>query len=207
MAAGTRSRRSSAIPPGMPRQMALPLPPLPAGSTALRLRTSQEIYWDRIAVVYSEPLPGVRRQVMAMRGARAQLRRLLDSDHRCAAHAALRRQRERAARRHAASARVVHGIRTDRSARRRRGSCGGDLRSRRSGRARLRSAVVPRSISKWYCVLGQILQAARLVQGHGSLHARWRNHRAAARETTRPRGPACIRASTRATRRGSESLD
>jgi hypothetical protein len=56
-------------PAGMPRQMALPLPPLPAGSTALRLRTSQEIYWDRIAVVYSEPLPTVSRQVLAMRAA------------------------------------------------------------------------------------------------------------------------------------------
>ena len=57
-------------PAGMPRQMALPLPPLPAGATALRLRTSQEIYWDRIAVVYAEPLPEARRQVLPMRSAR-----------------------------------------------------------------------------------------------------------------------------------------
>ncbi|MGH9219076.1 MAG: FG-GAP-like repeat-containing protein, partial [Vicinamibacterales bacterium] len=57
-------------PAGMPRQMALPLPPLPAGATALRLRTSQEIYWDRIAVVYAEPLPSVRRRVLPMRAAR-----------------------------------------------------------------------------------------------------------------------------------------
>jgi hypothetical protein len=56
-------------PAGMPRQMALPLPPLPSGTTALRLRTSQEIYWDRIAVVYAEPLPDVRRQRLAMRAA------------------------------------------------------------------------------------------------------------------------------------------
>ena len=56
-------------PAGMPRQMALPLPPLPAGATALRLRTSQEIYWDRIAVVYAEPLPEARRQVLPMRSA------------------------------------------------------------------------------------------------------------------------------------------
>ena len=57
-------------PAGMPRQMALPLPPLPAGATALRLRTSQEIYWDRIAVVYAEPLPDARRRVLPMRAAR-----------------------------------------------------------------------------------------------------------------------------------------
>jgi hypothetical protein len=59
-------------PAGMPRQMTLPLPPLPAGSTALRLRTSQEIYWDRIAVVYAEPLPAARRQVLPMRAARLE---------------------------------------------------------------------------------------------------------------------------------------
>lgn len=44
-------------PAGMPRRMTLPLPPLPAGTAALRLTTSQEIYWDRVAVVYDEPLP------------------------------------------------------------------------------------------------------------------------------------------------------
>lgn len=44
-------------PAGMPRRMTLPLPPLPAGTNALRLTTSQEIYWDRVAVVYDEPLP------------------------------------------------------------------------------------------------------------------------------------------------------
>ena len=45
------------------------LPPLPPGTTALRLRTSQEIYWDRIAIVYAEPLPDARRQVLPMRAA------------------------------------------------------------------------------------------------------------------------------------------
>ena len=59
-------------PAGMPRQMALPLPPLPPGTTALRLRTSQEIYWDRIAVVYAESLPDVRRRVLPMRAARLE---------------------------------------------------------------------------------------------------------------------------------------
>ncbi|HJU44977.1 MAG TPA: FG-GAP-like repeat-containing protein [Vicinamibacterales bacterium] len=56
-------------PAGMPRQMALPLPALPAGATALRLRTAQEIYWDRIAVVYAEPLPAVQRKGLPLRAA------------------------------------------------------------------------------------------------------------------------------------------
>lgn len=56
-------------PAGMPRQMALPLPPLPPGSTAVRLSTAQEIYWDRLAVVFAEPLPDVRRQRLALRAA------------------------------------------------------------------------------------------------------------------------------------------
>jgi len=45
-------------PAGMPRQMALPLPPLPSGTTSLRLTTTQEIFWDRVAVVGAEALPG-----------------------------------------------------------------------------------------------------------------------------------------------------
>jgi hypothetical protein len=56
-------------PAGMPRQMAFPLPPLPPGSTGLRLRTSQEIYWDRISVVYGEPAPDVRRHVLSLSAA------------------------------------------------------------------------------------------------------------------------------------------
>ena len=35
--------------------MALPLPPLPEGCQALRLRSTQEIYWDRIRVGVSRP--------------------------------------------------------------------------------------------------------------------------------------------------------
>jgi hypothetical protein len=64
--------REFGYPAGMPRQMAFPLPPLPPGTTALRLRTSQEIYWDRVAVVYAESLPAVRRQVLPLREARLQ---------------------------------------------------------------------------------------------------------------------------------------
>ena len=43
-------------PGGMPRTMALPLPRLPAGTTALRLKSNIEIYWDRLRVVREEPL-------------------------------------------------------------------------------------------------------------------------------------------------------
>ena len=63
--------REFGYPAGMPRQMAFPLPPLPPGTTALRLRTSQEIYWDRIAIVYAETLPDARRHDLPLR--RAQL--------------------------------------------------------------------------------------------------------------------------------------
>jgi hypothetical protein len=61
--------REFGYPAGMPRQMALPLSALPADTVALRLRTSQEIYWDRIAIVYGEPLPEARRRVLPLRAA------------------------------------------------------------------------------------------------------------------------------------------
>ena len=46
-------------PAGMPRTMALPLPELPPGTDALRLRSNMEIYWDRLRVVWEEPLEDV----------------------------------------------------------------------------------------------------------------------------------------------------
>ncbi len=46
-------------PAGMPRQMSFPLTGLPPGTRALRLTTTQEIYWDRLAVVFAEPAPEV----------------------------------------------------------------------------------------------------------------------------------------------------
>ena len=46
-------------PAGMPRQMSFPLTGLPPGARALRLTTTQEIYWDRLAVVFAEPAPDV----------------------------------------------------------------------------------------------------------------------------------------------------
>jgi hypothetical protein len=53
-------------PAGMPRRMSVPLGKLPAGTDALRLSTNQEIYWDRIAVVYSEPLPAAVRHELPL---------------------------------------------------------------------------------------------------------------------------------------------
>jgi len=41
-------------PAGMPRQISVPLPRLPAGTKALRLRSNQEVYWDRVIVVAAE---------------------------------------------------------------------------------------------------------------------------------------------------------
>jgi hypothetical protein len=53
-------------PAGMPRLMALPLAGLPRGTTALRIRTNQEIYWDRLSVVHAEPCPEARRSELAL---------------------------------------------------------------------------------------------------------------------------------------------
>lgn len=53
-------------PAGMPRVMALPLDGLPAGTVALRLSTNQEVYWDRIRIVFeAPPPPGLVHTVMA----------------------------------------------------------------------------------------------------------------------------------------------
>ena len=56
-------------PAGMPRRMTLPLSHLPAGTVALRLRTSQEIYWDRVSVIYVESAPAVTRRVLPLASA------------------------------------------------------------------------------------------------------------------------------------------
>ncbi|MHC4981062.1 MAG: FG-GAP-like repeat-containing protein, partial [Planctomycetota bacterium] len=44
-------------PAGMPRRMSVPLGHLPQGTKQLRITTNQEIYWDRVAVVWTEPAP------------------------------------------------------------------------------------------------------------------------------------------------------
>jgi tetratricopeptide (TPR) repeat protein len=56
-------------PAGMPRRMSVPLNGLPPGTTALRLRTNQEIYWDRVAVVQAEDLPQARRTTLPLASA------------------------------------------------------------------------------------------------------------------------------------------
>jgi hypothetical protein len=53
-------------PGGMPRDMSVPLDGLPRDTTSLRLRTNQEIYWDRLAVAYAEPCPEAQRHVLPL---------------------------------------------------------------------------------------------------------------------------------------------
>jgi hypothetical protein len=62
--------REFGYPAGMPRRMSLPLGHLPRGATALRLRTTQEIYWDRLAVGYALPAPDVSLAALPVTAAR-----------------------------------------------------------------------------------------------------------------------------------------
>ncbi len=50
----------------------MPLAGLPLGVSRLRLRTNQEIYWDRIAVAYAEPPPELEHRSLPLRTARVQ---------------------------------------------------------------------------------------------------------------------------------------
>jgi hypothetical protein len=61
-------RREFGYPAGMPRRMSVPLGRLPRGTRELRLRTTQEIYWDRLAIAYEEPssLPARQPLVLAL---------------------------------------------------------------------------------------------------------------------------------------------
>ena len=61
-------------PAGMPRTMAMPLPTLPQGSTAIRLRTNLEIHVDQIRVVEVESCPEATRQVLNLRSAQLSAR-------------------------------------------------------------------------------------------------------------------------------------
>ncbi len=60
-------------PAGMPRRMTLPLGGLPAGTRALRLTTTQEIYWDRVTVAYAEASPAAEAAVRVLPLASATL--------------------------------------------------------------------------------------------------------------------------------------
>jgi hypothetical protein len=59
-------------PAGMPRQMALPLPPLPPGTRELRLSTNQEIYWDRLVVAVAEAAPDIKRRELRLTSAKVE---------------------------------------------------------------------------------------------------------------------------------------
>lgn len=56
-------------PAGMPRRMSLPLSGLPKATTQLRLRTNMQVYWDRIAVVFTEPPPEHKKKVLTVAAA------------------------------------------------------------------------------------------------------------------------------------------
>jgi hypothetical protein len=63
-------RKRFGYPAGMPRRMSVPLGPLPHGTRELRLRTTDEIYWDRLAVVDVEPNPTVVTRALPLISAR-----------------------------------------------------------------------------------------------------------------------------------------
>ncbi len=57
-------------PAGMPRRMSVPLNKLPIGTSRLRIRTNMEVYWDRVAIAFAEPLSQARRQVLTLKSAK-----------------------------------------------------------------------------------------------------------------------------------------
>lgn len=63
-------RREFGYPAGMPRRMSVPLGRLPAGTRELRLTTTQEIYWDRLAVAYDVPCPLASKRLLPLASAR-----------------------------------------------------------------------------------------------------------------------------------------
>src|SRR5262249_13430867 len=63
-------RREFGYPAGMPRRMSLPLGPLPSGTRELRISTTQEIYWDRLAVAYAEPNDAAITRELPLKAAR-----------------------------------------------------------------------------------------------------------------------------------------
>ena len=58
-------------PAGMPRQMSIPIPidKLPPGTRQLRLRTNQEIYFDRVMLAVVEPGEGIMRHELTLQRA------------------------------------------------------------------------------------------------------------------------------------------
>ena len=74
-------------PAGMPRTAAYPLDALPEGCDAVRIRTNQEIYWDRLRVVIGEPAPAEARRIerspVASRFSAIGFPRRIDGPQRC----------------------------------------------------------------------------------------------------------------------------
>lgn len=58
-------------PAGMPREMSVPIPreKLPRRCREIRIRTTMEIYFDRLAIAWSEPCPAAVKRVLPMRSA------------------------------------------------------------------------------------------------------------------------------------------
>jgi hypothetical protein len=63
-------RREFGYPAGMARRLSEPLGRLPRGTKELRLRTTQEIYWDRLAVAYAASARTVETHPMPLVSAR-----------------------------------------------------------------------------------------------------------------------------------------
>ena len=59
-------------PAGMPRQMSVPLlrEKLPKNTREIRIRTTQEIYWDRLSIAFAEPCPQAGRIELPLASAR-----------------------------------------------------------------------------------------------------------------------------------------
>jgi Tfp pilus assembly protein PilF len=62
--------REFGYPAGMARRMSVPLGRIPQGTRELRLRTTQEIYWDRLSVAFASSCPLAARQVLPLSSAR-----------------------------------------------------------------------------------------------------------------------------------------
>jgi len=63
-------RREFGYPAGMARRLSVPLGRLPQGTKELRLRTTQEIYWDRLSVAYAATASTVETHSMPLVSAR-----------------------------------------------------------------------------------------------------------------------------------------
>jgi Flp pilus assembly protein TadD len=59
-------------PAGMPRRMSVPLDRLPKGTRSLRITTNQEIYFDRVAVLFAAKPEGATRNPLRLASARVQ---------------------------------------------------------------------------------------------------------------------------------------